>query len=74
MTGPPGTARMHYELRKVLQCLEADVLGKPEVFIGMAAAKFDDAGRLVDDTTRGFIAQALRGLAAKTQRNEIGVG
>jgi chromate reductase len=73
-TGSLGTARMQYELRKVLQCLEADVLGKPEVFIGMASAKFDDAGRLVDDDTRGFIAHALRGLAALVQRSDACVG
>jgi chromate reductase len=73
-TGPLGTARMQYELRKVLQCLEADVLAKPEVFIGMAATKFDNAGRLVDDTTRGFIAQALRALAALMERSEARVG
>jgi chromate reductase len=73
-TGPLGTARMQYELRKVLQCLEADVLAKPEIFIGMAGTKFDDTGRLVDDTTRGFIAQALRGLAALAQRSEARVG
>jgi len=71
-TGPVGTARMQYELRKVLQFLEADVLGKPEVFIGHAAAKFDDAGRLIDDATRGFIAQQMRAFTALVERGAPG--
>src|SRR5260221_682511 len=32
--GPLGGARVQYELRKVLQCMEADVLARPEVFVG----------------------------------------
>jgi chromate reductase len=68
-TGPLGTARMQYELRKVLQSLEADVLAKPEVFIGMAASKFDEQGRLVDEATRGFVERLLEGLAVRIDRS-----
>lgn len=62
-TGPVGTARMQYELRRVLHFMEARVLLKPEVFIGHAAAKFDAEGQLTDDTTRKFIAEQMQALA-----------
>jgi len=51
-TGPLGTARMQYELRRVLHCLEAQVLLKPEIFITHANTKFDAAGQLTDEPTR----------------------
>lgn len=61
-TGPMGTARMQYDLRKVLQSLEADVPAKPEVFISHAASKFDEHGRLVDEATRNFVGLLLQAL------------
>jgi chromate reductase, NAD(P)H dehydrogenase (quinone) len=54
-TGPVGTARMQYELRRVMHGLEAQVLLKPEVFISNAKSKFDGEGRLVDEVTLKFI-------------------
>ena len=68
-TGPVGTARMQYDLRKVLQFLEGDVLLRPEVFIGHAASRFDDSGRLVDAATRGFVADQMRAFIALVERN-----
>ena len=68
--GPVGTARMQYELRRILQCMEAQVLLKPEVFIGQAQAKFDAQGQLVDETTLRFITDqmmALRNLIVREQ-------
>lgn len=62
-TGPLGTARVQYEVRRVLHSLEARVLLKPEVFIGNAQAKFDAAGRLVDEPTRRFVAEQMLALA-----------
>ncbi|WPN44718.1 MULTISPECIES: NADPH-dependent FMN reductase [unclassified Pseudomonas] len=53
--GPVGGARQQYELRKVLGCLEAIVLPRPEIFIGLCAQRFDAEGRLVDETTRGLL-------------------
>jgi chromate reductase, NAD(P)H dehydrogenase (quinone) len=68
-TGPVGTARMQYDLRRVLQFLDAEVLQKPEIFIGQAATKFDEAGRLIDETTRRFIGDQLRALIELVARN-----
>ena len=40
--------------------LDAYVLNKPEIFIGGAAAKLDEAtGELKDEATRNFIKQQL---------------
>lgn len=53
--GPLGGARVQYDLRKVLLYMNAQLLAKPEVFIGGAAGKFDANGECVDETTRGFV-------------------
>ena len=58
--GPVGGARMQYDLRKMLVQLWGHVLPRPEVFIANAAAKFQD-GRLVDETSRKFLAELLAG-------------
>lgn len=58
-TGPLGTARMQYDLRRVLHCLEAQVLLKPEIFIGHAAGKFDVNGVLTDEPTRQLLKQQM---------------
>lgn len=63
-TGPVGTARMQYELRRVLHSLDAEVLPKPEVFIAHAASRFDAEGRLTDELTRGFIAAQMQAFIA----------
>ena len=63
--GPVGGARMQYDLRKVLAGLNAQLLGKPEVFIGGAGAKFDAAsGECTDETTRKFVTAQMQALAA----------
>lgn len=46
--GPVGGARHQYELRKILACLEALIMPKPEVFINLCQPKFDADGILVD--------------------------
>ena len=61
--GPVGGARVQYDLRKVMLFLNAMVLAKPEVFIGMAAGKFDVAsGKCTDETTRKFVTDQMAAL------------
>ena len=57
--GPLGGARVQYDLRKVMLYLNAMVLAKPEVFIALAAAKFDAQGRCIDETTRKFVGDQM---------------
>lgn len=67
-TGPLGTARMQYELRRVLHCLEAQVLLKPEIFIGLAASKFDANGKLTDEPTRQMLRQQMAAFHAQIRQ------
>lgn len=57
--GPLGGARVQYDLRKVMLFMNAQVLAKPEVFIGGAVAKFDADGTCTDDLTRKFAADQM---------------
>lgn len=58
-TGPMGTGRMQYDMRRVMHFVEAQVLLKPEIFIGQAAGKFDAAGQLTDATTRKLLGDQM---------------
>lgn len=53
--GPVGGARVQYDLRKVMLFVNAMVLVKPEVFIGMAPTKFAADGTCTDETTIKFV-------------------
>jgi chromate reductase, NAD(P)H dehydrogenase (quinone) len=62
--GPLGGGRVQYDLRRAMVFLDAFTMNKPEVFIGGAAAKFDEkTGELKDEATRGFIKQQLAAFA-----------
>ena len=50
--GPMGGVRMQHHLRQVMVFLDARVLPRPEVMIGLAAEKFDEAGQIIDKATR----------------------
>ncbi len=66
--GPVGTARMQYDLRKILGGLNAFVMHKPEVFIGQAGTKIDEQGNITDEVTKDFIQKLLVALGAWTDR------
>src|SRR6266513_4830990 len=62
--GPLGGARVQYDLRKSMMCLDAFTLNKPEIFIGVCASKFDEkTGELKDEVTRGLLKQQLASFA-----------
>lgn len=54
-TGPLGGARVQYDLRKVMLFVNANVLIKPEVFVGQAHTKFDATGTCTDAATQDFV-------------------
>lgn len=60
--GPVGTARVQYDLRKVMVFLDAFTVNKPEVFISFAQNKFDAQGELTDEPTAKFITDLLLSL------------
>lgn len=61
--GPVGGARVQYDLRKVMLFMNAMVLAKPEIFIGMAGAKFTPQGECTDAATREFVGKQMHALA-----------
>jgi chromate reductase len=54
-----GTARVQYDLRKVLVFMNAFTVNKPEVFISSAVGKFNAEGELTDEPTKKFISDLL---------------
>jgi chromate reductase len=66
--GMLGTARAQYHLRQVFVFLDMHPLNLPEVMIGNAAQRFDEAGRLTDETSRKLITQQLVALIDWTRR------
>ena len=66
--GTIGTARAQYHLRQIFVFLNVWAINQPEVMIGNAAARFDAAGNLTDETTRRLIGDLLRNLVEWTRR------
>jgi chromate reductase, NAD(P)H dehydrogenase (quinone) len=59
-----GGARMQYALRMTLTALDAQLLGKPEVFVNFSAKKFDEKTLdLIDHPTIELIKQQLANFA-----------
>lgn len=61
--GPLGGARVQYDLRKVMLFVNAMVLVKPEVFIGLASTKFAGDGTCTDETTIKFVRAQMQAFA-----------
>ena len=60
--GPLGGGRMQYQWRQVMVFLEAMAFLRPEVFVGMAAQKFDEKTlEFKDEAGINFIKQQLAG-------------
>jgi chromate reductase len=57
--GPVGTARVQYDLRKVMVFMNGFTVNKPEVFINNCASKFNAQGELTDEATAKFIGDLL---------------
>lgn len=65
-TGMIGTARAQIHLRQVCAFTEMHLVNHPEVLVGRARDRFDENGRLVDETSRRFVRELLEALAAWT--------
>lgn len=63
--GMIGGARAQYHLRQVMVFLDAQVLNKPEIMIGQAAARINaESGEITDESTRQHLTQQIAALAA----------
>ncbi len=66
--GALGTARAQYHLRQTFIFLNMYPVNKPEVMISTAAQRFDERGRLTDETSRKLVGQLLVALVTWTRR------
>lgn len=66
--GTIGTARAQYHLRQMMVFLNMFPINQPEVMIGNASTRFDQAGSLTDETTKDLVHQLLSNLVAWTRR------
>ncbi len=57
--GMTGAMAAQYALKQVLLYLNAQVLGQPEFYLGLAQDKFDKNGMLTDETTKKKINELL---------------
>ena len=68
--GALGTARGQYPLRQTLGVLSVQLLGQPEVFIGVGGQKFT-GGQLTDQGTKDFLGKMLESFMAFAARVKI---
>jgi chromate reductase len=54
-----GGVRMQHQLRQIMVFVNARVMPRPEVMIGPATAKFDEAGQLIDKAAREAVRAQL---------------
>ena len=63
-----GTVRAQLALRPVLASNEAYLMPKPELYVTGAPRRFDEAGRLTDESVRESVRALVEALAAWTRR------
>jgi chromate reductase len=66
--GMLGGARAQYHLRQIFVFLNMHPVNAPEVIVPFAQGKFDENGKLVDDTTKKFLEQLLQRLISWTRQ------
>jgi chromate reductase len=69
--GQMGGGRMQYHLRMALTAIDAQMFGKPEVFVNFAAKKVDEKGELNDQAVRDVIKQQLAAFATFIKRVKV---
>lgn len=70
--GQMGGGRMQYHLRMVLTSIDAQMFGKPEIFINFAAKKIDEkTGLLTDEPARDIVKQQLAAFAKFIKRVKV---
>lgn len=74
--GALGAAFANHHLRQIFVFMDACMVNGPEVMIGGAKDKFDEAGNLVHEATRSFVADHLEKLArlVPARREAVGTG
>jgi chromate reductase, NAD(P)H dehydrogenase (quinone) len=60
--GMLGGVHSQMSFRQTARSLNMHVLNRPNVLIGQAKMKFDEAGRLIDEPTRDYLAKQIEAL------------
>ena len=64
-----GSARVQYDLRKMLVFLDAVTLNKPEVFVALPPSRLEEGvGEMKEEAMRSFIKQQLEAFATFIRR------
>lgn len=66
--GSIGTARAQYHLRQTFVFLNMHAVNQPEVMVSNAQKRFDQDGKLTDETTKKLVQQLLAELVSWTKR------
>ena len=66
--GKIGTAVAQSHLRQVMNYLDAQVVGQPELYLGPASEIFDETGNIKSDDTKDLLSRALGALATRISR------
>ena len=67
--GALGAFGANHHLRQSMVFLNVPMMPQPEAYIGHAKTLFDDAGALVNDSTRAFLQKFLEAFAHWIERN-----
>jgi len=67
--GAIGGFGANHHLRQMMVFLNVPMLAQPEAYIGGAAKKFDEAGKLTDDSTRDFLKKFADAFAGWVEKN-----
>lgn len=57
--GSLGAVRGVYQMRQIAVSQDMHVLNRPEIMVSAAHTRFDDQGRLTDETTRKYLREML---------------
>jgi len=66
--GSLGTARAQYHLRQTFVFLNMHAVNQPEVMVSNASQRFDQEGKLTDETTKKLVQQLLAELVNWAKR------
>jgi chromate reductase len=71
-TGQMGGGRMQYHLRMALGSIDAQLFGRPEIFVNFAGKKFDEKTlELTDQAVRDIVTQQLAAFAKFIARVKV---
>jgi chromate reductase len=66
--GMQGSSRAQYHLRQTFVFLNMQAVNQPEVMVSNASKRFDQEGKLTDETTKKLVQQLLAELVNWTRR------